>query len=67
MAQFVGILLPLVACPVLSAQNPSAQKEDHRVRNIVLVHGAQFLGDDYHGSVANKTKLDAGCRKRSDN
>jgi pimeloyl-ACP methyl ester carboxylesterase len=49
MAQFVGILLPLVACPVLSAQNPSAQKEDHRVRNIVLVHGAWADGSGWKG------------------
>ena len=44
MARFVGIVLPLVACSALSAQNPSAQKsaqqDDHRIRSIVLVHGA---------------------------
>jgi pimeloyl-ACP methyl ester carboxylesterase len=44
MAQFVGIVLPLVACSALLAQNPSAQKssqkDDHHIRNIVLVHGA---------------------------
>ena len=44
MARFVAIVLPLVACSALSAQSPSAQKlaqqNDHRIRNIVLVHGA---------------------------
>ena len=51
MAQFVGIVLPLVACSALSAQNPSAQKSaqqnDHRIRNVVLVHGAWADGSGW--------------------
>jgi pimeloyl-ACP methyl ester carboxylesterase len=53
MARFVGIVLPLVACSALSGQNPSAQKSaqqgDHRIRNIVLVHGAWADGSGWKG------------------
>jgi pimeloyl-ACP methyl ester carboxylesterase len=40
MSQSLCIVLLLFTCSALSAQNLSAQKDDHRVRNIVLVHGA---------------------------
>jgi|HubBroStandDraft_4_1064222.scaffolds.fasta_scaffold239086_1 hypothetical protein len=39
-AQFVSVILLLVTCSALSAQNPTAQKDNHPIRNIVLVHGA---------------------------
>jgi pimeloyl-ACP methyl ester carboxylesterase len=42
--QFLCILLPLSACCTLSAQN-----EEHRVRNIVLVHGAWADGSGWRG------------------
>jgi pimeloyl-ACP methyl ester carboxylesterase len=43
------IALLLLACGALSAQNPSAQKQEHRVRNIVLVHGAWADGSGWRG------------------
>ena len=52
MSQSLCIVLLLFTCPALSAQNssaqkPSAQKDDHRVRNIVLVHGAWADGSGW--------------------
>jgi pimeloyl-ACP methyl ester carboxylesterase len=51
MSQSLCIALLLFTCCVLSAQNLSAQnkKEDHRVRNIVLVHGAWADGSGWRG------------------
>ena len=53
MAQFLSIVLPLVTCSALSAQNPSeatsTQKGEHRIRNIVLVHGAWADGSGWKG------------------
>ena len=40
MSQSLCIALLLLTCCALSVQNLSAQNPDHRVRNIVLVHGA---------------------------
>src|SRR6266853_4741366 len=42
--QFVCIVLLLLSCRTLSAQN-----QDHRVRNIVLVHGAWADGSGWKG------------------
>src|ERR1700752_3858041 len=52
MWQSFCIVLLLLTCSALSAQNssaqkPSAQKDDHRVRNIVLVHGAWADGSGW--------------------
>ena len=44
MSQFFFVVLLLVTCGVLSAQN----KED-RIRNIVLVHGAWADGSGWKG------------------
>ena len=45
---FCIVLLGLSCC-VLYAQNLSAQKHDHRIRNIVLVHGAWADGSGWKG------------------
>jgi pimeloyl-ACP methyl ester carboxylesterase len=44
MSQSLCIALLLLACGLLSAQN-----EEHRVRNIVLVHGAWADGSGWKG------------------
>jgi pimeloyl-ACP methyl ester carboxylesterase len=44
MCQFLCVVLLLFACGALSAQN-----EEHRVRNIVLVHGAWADGSGWKG------------------
>src|SRR6266699_3877809 len=44
MSQFFFIVLLLLTCGALSAQN-----EEHRVRNIVLVHGAWADGSGWKG------------------
>ncbi|HEY6304687.1 MAG TPA: alpha/beta hydrolase [Terriglobales bacterium] len=44
MSQSLCIVLLLLTCGALSAQN-----EDHRVRNIVLVHGAWADGSGWRG------------------
>src|SRR5437660_8205109 len=44
MSQFFFIVLLLVTCGVLSAQN-----QEHRIRNIVLVHGAWADGSGWKG------------------
>jgi pimeloyl-ACP methyl ester carboxylesterase len=44
MSQSIGIVLLLLSCCVLSAQN-----DEHRVRNIVLVHGAWADGSGWKG------------------
>jgi len=51
MPQSLYIALLLFTCGALYAQNLSAQnkKEDHRVRNIVLVHGAWADGSGWKG------------------
>jgi pimeloyl-ACP methyl ester carboxylesterase len=49
MSQSLCIVLLLLTCSALSAQNPSPQKNDHRVRNIVLVHGAWADGSGWRG------------------
>src|ERR1700746_312567 len=53
-SQSLCIVLLLFTCSALSAQNssaqkPSAQKDDHRVKNIVLVHGAWADGSGWKG------------------
>jgi pimeloyl-ACP methyl ester carboxylesterase len=51
MSRFFCIALLLLTCGSFSAQNLSAQnnKEEHRVRNIVLVHGAWADGSGWKG------------------
>jgi pimeloyl-ACP methyl ester carboxylesterase len=44
MSQSLCIALMLLACGVLSAQN-----DEHRIRNIVLVHGAWADGSGWKG------------------
>jgi pimeloyl-ACP methyl ester carboxylesterase len=44
----LGVLV-LLTCRTLSAQNPPAQNDDHRVRNVVLVHGAWADGSGWFG------------------
>src|SRR5882672_959249 len=44
MSQFFFIVLLLLTCGVLSAQN-----QEHRIRNIVLVHGAWADGSGWKG------------------
>src|SRR6202166_2435424 len=48
-AESLCIVLLLLACGALSAQNLSAQNHEHRVRNIVLVHGAWADGSGWKG------------------
>src|SRR5947209_14051347 len=43
-SKFLHILLSLLICATLAAQN-----EEHRVRNIVLVHGAWVDGSGWKG------------------
>src|SRR5437016_5844437 len=43
------IALLLLTCGALSAQNLLAQKQEHRIRNIVLVHGAWADGSGWKG------------------
>jgi pimeloyl-ACP methyl ester carboxylesterase len=45
----LGIALLLLTCGALSVQNLSAQKQEHQVRNIVLVHGAWADGSGWKG------------------
>jgi pimeloyl-ACP methyl ester carboxylesterase len=50
MSLSICIALSLLSCGSLSAQNLSGQsKEDHHVRNIVLVHGAWADGSGWKG------------------
>jgi pimeloyl-ACP methyl ester carboxylesterase len=53
MSQSLCIVLLLLTCCALSARNLSAQhpaqKDDHRIRNIVLVHGAWADGSGWKG------------------
>jgi hypothetical protein len=44
MSQSFGIVLLLLTCSALSAQN-----QQHRIRNIVLVHGASADGSGWKG------------------
>jgi pimeloyl-ACP methyl ester carboxylesterase len=46
-SQSLCVVLLLLTCSALSAQNSSVQKDDHRVRNIVLVHGAWADGSGW--------------------
>ena len=46
MSRSLCLLLLLLTCGALSAQN---NNEDHRVRNIVLVHGAWADGSGWRG------------------
>src|SRR5215469_17613307 len=50
---FLSVVLLLVAGSALSALNPSeeksAQKNEHHIRNIVLVHGAWADGSGWKG------------------
>lgn len=55
MSQPLCIVLLLFTCSALSAQNP-AQKEEQRVRNIVLVHGAWVDGSGWKPVYAILTK-----------
>lgn len=49
MTQSLYIALLLLTCSALSAQNVSKQNEAHRVRNVVLVHGAWADGSGWKG------------------
>jgi pimeloyl-ACP methyl ester carboxylesterase len=49
MSQFLSIAALLLTCGALSAQNLSAQNQEHRIRNIVLVHGAWADGSGWKG------------------
>ncbi len=49
MSQSLCIVLLLSTCSAVSAQNSSPQNNDHRVRNIVLVHGAWADGSGWRG------------------
>jgi len=49
MSRSLVIALLLLTCGALSAQNLFAQKPEHRVRNIVLVHGAWADGSGWKG------------------
>jgi pimeloyl-ACP methyl ester carboxylesterase len=49
MSRSLSIVLLLSVCGVLSTQNLSAQNDEHRVRNIVLVHGAWEDGSGWKG------------------
>src|ERR1700692_453270 len=49
MSRALCVVLLLLTCAALSAQNLSAQNEEHRVRNIVLVHGAWADGSGWEG------------------
>jgi pimeloyl-ACP methyl ester carboxylesterase len=45
----LSIAILLLTCSSLCSQNLSAQNQDHRVRNIVLVHGAWADGSGWKG------------------
>jgi hypothetical protein len=45
----LSIAILLLTCGSLCPQNLSAQNQDHRVRNIVLVHGAWADGSGWKG------------------
>ena len=49
MSRSLTIVLLLSICGALSTQNLSAQNNEHRVRNIVLVHGAWADGSGWKG------------------
>jgi pimeloyl-ACP methyl ester carboxylesterase len=49
MSQSLCIGLLLLTCGAFSAQNLSAQNQEHRIRNIVLVHGAWADGSGWKG------------------
>ena len=49
MSQSLCTALLLFTCCALSAQNLSPQNQEHRVRNIVLVHGAWADGSGWKG------------------
>jgi pimeloyl-ACP methyl ester carboxylesterase len=49
MPRFLCIALLLLTCGALSAQNVSGKNQAHRVRNIVLVHGAWADGSGWKG------------------
>ena len=49
MSRSLCIVLLLLTCGALSAQNLSKQNQHHRVRNIVLVHGAWADGSGWKG------------------
>jgi len=49
MSRSLCIASLLLTCCALSAQNLSGQNNDHRVRNIVLVHGAWADGSGWKG------------------
>jgi pimeloyl-ACP methyl ester carboxylesterase len=49
MARSLSLALLLLTCGTLSAQNPPAPNQEHRVRNIVLVHGAWADGSGWKG------------------
>ena len=50
MSQSLCVVLLLLTCGAFYAQNLSAQNQDHRVRNIVLVHGAWADGSGWKGA-----------------
>jgi pimeloyl-ACP methyl ester carboxylesterase len=49
MSQSLCVVLLLLTCGALSAQSLSAQNQEHRIRNIVLVHGAWADGSGWKG------------------
>src|SRR6202051_1320156 len=49
MSRALCVVLLLLTCAALSAQNLSAQNKEHRIRNIVLVHGAWADGSGWKG------------------
>jgi hypothetical protein len=49
MSRSFCLALLLFTCGTLPAQNPPAPNEEHRVRNIVLVHGAWADGSGWKG------------------
>jgi pimeloyl-ACP methyl ester carboxylesterase len=49
MTQSLCVVLLMLTCHALSAQNFSAQNQERRVRNIVLVHGAWADGSGWKG------------------
>ncbi len=48
-SEFLWTALCLLACCALPAQNLAAQTQEHRIRNIVLVHGAWADGSGWKG------------------
>jgi pimeloyl-ACP methyl ester carboxylesterase len=49
MPQFLCVVLLLLTCRALPAQSSPAQNDQHRIRNIVLVHGAWADGSGWKG------------------